>query len=453
MPSDDGDFEPALDSTTTAESSTESEPVVKRAAVEAAAVPTEKKIGAPPDDAVDDPGLGPRSPRVRSDKNRAMFQALVKQVQAGEVDTGGDLEPMHTTASPPAAAVPAVAVPPPTVTPAAPSPPPAAAAAAPLAPVAIPPGLPPLPLVPLPATPAPPPDPRHAEREAAIAAREAALVERERLLPDRTALAERPGETLMAWVRSTYDIAADDHEGMKTALKDLVTDLSERGLDVKLPDEVKAAMESRKALRGVKAYKRGLDDRERLLNEQRAAQDKAAAEARELAEQKQRDAAYVNRIGELIAPAKEQHRFLHDPEVTGGLSASTIVYEVVKEQQRIAESWQKEHPGYQLPAELAPDLAKATEYANSYYKTQAEELARKAAHLQSLLAPATPAPAAAPAKAATSPGGAPGPAPTTPTTPAPVEWDPSDLPMDRQQRRQASLARLVAARKAAPQQA
>jgi len=411
MPADDDNgYVSSFYSRTTEEASVEAEPVVKREAQAAA------KIGTPPgDDDVTGPEVGPRAPRVWNAKSRAMFRDVVKQVQAGEVSTEGDLEPMvHTP--PPA------------------TPPPAAAAAAPAEPVTPPPGLPPLPDLPLPALPQAPaqPDPKHDEREAAIAAREAAVAEREKIWPDRTAVAERPGATFVNWLKEAHGIT-DDAE-MKTVLADFVTELSEIGLGVKLPDEVKAAMEGRKALRTVKVYTANLTREQQKLAADRAAAEKQAAEARAAEEAKQRDAAYVNRIAELIAPAAAQHKFLHDPEVTGGLAPQVIVYEVLKEQRRLGQK---------------PDLATATEYANNYYKAQAEAAAKKAAHFQSLLAPAAPAPAAAPAKAATSPGGAPGPAPTTPAAPAPVEWDPADLPMDRQQRRAHSLALLRARQKAA----
>lgn len=424
---DDDSYEPALNSTTTEEASVESAPVVKRS-VSAAA---EAEAGAA---AVDDGGpiaeSGPRMPRQRSDSNRAMFRELVAKVQSGEVETEGDLEPMvHTprTAPPPAAAAPAAPVHSAEVTP------PAAAAAAPVAP---PPGLPPLPAMPLAApqaaAPAPQVDPRIAEREAALTAREAAIAAREKQLPDRAALAERPAEVIVSMLRDAWGISEDDAEGLRTSVADLVTELSMRHLGVSLPDEVKSPLESRKALRSVKAYKATLERDRQTLAEQRAAAEKQAAEARAAAEREQQDGAYLNRIAELIAPAKEQHRFLHDSEVTGGLSAQQIVYEVLKEQQRLGHK---------------PDLASATEYANNFYREKFESAAKLVARYQPLLTPATPAPAA---KATPSPSGAPGPAPTPqPKTPTPEDWDPSDLPMDRQQRRQQSLARIVAARKAA----
>lgn len=453
MPADDDGYEPALESTTTAETSTESEPVVKRGAAAAAALATPPdpaaaapaKIGEPPGD--DEPTTiehGPKAPRVWSSKSRALFRNVVKQTQAGEVEpaTADDLEPMsHTPAAQPGAA-PAAATTAPAASPVSPAAATTPPLPAPAAPVTPPPGLPPLPEMPLapvaaappaPATPAPP-DPKHAEREAALAAREAALVERERLLPDRRALVENPGAALVNWLKETHGIT--DEAELKTALADVISEASEVGLKVQLPADVKAGIEGRKATRVVRAYTSTLDARERAITEKAAAQEKAAAEARAAAELEQQEAAYVARLGELIAPAAAQHKFLHDPEITGGIPPAAIVYEVLKEQKRLG--W-------------APDLGKAAEFANNYYKAQAEALVKKSAHVQSLLAPAAPVAAAAqPAPATASPGGAPGPAPTPQAKPEPAaaEWDPSDLPMDRQQRRQAGLRLLVQRNKA-----
>ncbi len=467
----DDDYEPALDSTTTEEASVEAEPVVKRGAAPApaaqpaaAAAPeaAPAKIGMPPGD--DEPTTieqGPKMPRVWNTKSRALFRNLVKKVQAGEaeVPTGDDLEPMaHTPPQPAAAPAPAAAAQP---SPASPAPAPAAQpAAAPAAPVTPPPGLPPLPEMPLPASPAtaaapaaaapPAPDPKHAEREAALAAREAALVEREKQLPDRKAMVERPGAALVSWLKETHGIT--DPAELKMALADVISEASEVGLDVILPAAVKAEIESRKARRVVTYYTSSLDAREKALADKAAAQEKAAAEARAASELKQQETAYVARLGEIIAPAAGQFPFLHDADLNEGVSPARIVYEVMLEQRKVADRWADRNPGQPVPKELLPNLSTAAQFADKYYRDKAEAISKIASRHQSRLAPAAPAAAVAPAPApaAASPGGAPGPAPTPAAKPepAPVEWDASDLPMDRQQRRQAGLRRLVQATKA-----
>lgn len=415
MPSDvDDGYEPAVDSP---------EPAAEVAAP-AAAAPVEK-IGAVPDNAVDDPTLGPRAPRVWSGKSRAAFREVVK---AGGIGEETELEPMGTEPEletvVPAVATPAVAA----VAPVAP-----VAVAAPVAipPVAPPPGMPALPALPLSAAvaaPAPAPDAKLVEREAAIAAREAALTERERLLPDRTAIAERPADAILGMLRAAHGIT-DDAE-LKIALTDLVTELSERGLGVTLPPEIKTQLESRKGLRALKAYKAQLDQREAKIGEQTKAQQAAAAEAVAKATQQKQVDAYVANIGQLIEPAKTQHPYLHDQDLTEGMSASAIVYEVLKAQQEVGQT---------------PDLAKAAEHANEFYRKKFEAASKLVARYQ----PAQPAPAAA-VKPATSPGGATGPAPTKPAPPAAKEpvWDPSDLPMDGRTRRRASLEKIISKVKA-----
>lgn len=418
----DDDYEAAIESpaATTADPADAGTPAAPDTAAPAKADTTA-------DEAVDDPSAGPRYQRVRSAASRAMFKAIVAQGGVGEAD---ELEPaIPNKASPDAA--PAAPAHQPTAAALKPASPPAASS--PVTPVAPPPGLPALPSMPLAAIPTTatiaPPDPKHAEREAALAAREAAVVEREKLLPDRQALAERPAETVINWV---LDGITDPAE-RKMALTDLVTELSERGLEVTLPPELKTAIESRKGLRSLKAYKATLDQREAKLKEQTEAQTKAQQAAAAAAAQEQQVTAYIANIDQLIAPAKEQHRFLHDLKVTGGAPAAAIVYAVLEEQQRLGQK---------------PDLATATEYANNFYKSRAESAAKEAAYFASLFAPPAPAAPAAAAKLATSPGGAPGPAPTKPAVPAPATpvLDPSDLPVtDRQERRHASR-RAIAAR-------
>lgn len=415
--SSNDEYEPAIDGTATAEAGAESEPVVKRSVSAAAEAQARAETPVQEDDT---PAVGPRMPRQRSDRNRAMFREIVNKVRAGEVETDGDLEPMVHVAKPAPVPAPAAAAP-------APAPAPASA------PVPIPPGLPPLPDMPLPGAPPPPvaapapPDPRIAEREAALTAREAALAAREKQAFDRTALAERPAEVIETLLRDAWGIDAADTEGFRTSVADLVTELSIRHLGVQLPDEVKSPLESRRALRSVKAYKTQLERDRAAVDEQRKAAEKQAAEARVAAERQQADAAYQARIAELIAPAKDQHRYLHDPDITDGLSAQQVVYEVLKEQQRLGHK---------------PDLATAVEYANNFYKDKFERAAKMVSRYS---------PAPAPAASVKPPSGAPSPAPATPPKPQPTpeEWDPSDLPMDRQQRRQASLAKIIAARKAA----
>lgn len=417
------EYEPAVTETTTDVDGAESAPIVKREPASAAA----------PNQEAESPLTegGPRAQRVVSDKVRAMFKDIAAKAAASD-GPGDELVPMEAAHSPPAAAVEVAAG-----TSASPAP----TAAATAAPVATPPAAPLAPPLPVPS--APDVGKAAAEqakllaelREKQLAEREAKIVEREKLLPDRAALAERPGSAVIAWMRDTLGIT-DDGE-MRTALADLVTDLSETGLGVKLPDEVKTPLEARRAARSYKAYKADMQRREQALVDARTAQEKTARDEQakaKSADDERKAVAWVE--SKLSDPTiKAAHKFLHDTELTGGMAPAAVVIEVVKEQ---------------LKAGQAADWAAAARYADDYFKSQAEATTKKAAYLQSLLAPATPAPAVAPApKAAPAPGGASGPAPRTPApTPAPVEDD-ADSPLDLRDRRRQSLRKIVAKHKAA----
>jgi len=436
--SDDLDgYEPAIEpASNSAETSVEAAPAGK--AVPALATPAEPaKIGLPPgvDDDAAGPQPGPKAPRVWSSKSRALFRQLASKGGVG-AEMADDLQPMEHQ---PAAAAPAKAQPAPEAAASAAQPVPAPAAETP-APVTPPPGFPDLPDLPLPAEPGPPPatvapDPKLAEREQAIAAREAALAEREALLPDRRKIIDDPGGATIAWLKDTYGIS-DDND-LKTAVADLITDLSVKGLKIGVPDEHVNGMNARRATRMVKVYATDVDKRERSLKEREEAAAKKVADEHATIATRQQEAAYVQRVGELIAPTAAQYKFLHDREITNGIEPAVIVYEVMKEQRKLGQK---------------PDLASATKYADDYYRAQAEEFAKRATRIQSLFSPAAdpPAkPAAQPAAPAipqpiASPGGAPGPAPTQAAKPEPQPRDPSDAITDAKAARRATLAKIRA---------
>ena len=463
--SDDLDgYAPAIEpASNNAETSVESQPAGKAAAAAVASdagdAPAEKS-GTPPGevDTAAGPEPGPRRQRVWSGKSRALFQQLAAQGGVG-ADGADDLVPMeHKPVSPAPAAQPAAAAPAAATAPApelakptaAPAPSPAAA------PVTPPPGLPDLPDLPLPAetvTPAaaPAPDPKHAEREQALAAREAAIAEREKLLPDRRALIEAPAKATIAWLKDTYGIS--DPGELKTAVADLITDLSVEGLGIGVPDEHVNGMNSRRATRVVKTYTAEVDKRERALKDREAETEKKTAAERAKQQAAQQEAAYVAQIGERLGAAKEQFPFLHDADLTNGQKPERIVYSVMQEQRRQANAWAAENPGKPVPQEMLPSLATATRFAEKFYRSQYEEIEKVASRHRSRLGSAAPAAApaqpaqpaakpAAPAPAASaSPGGAPGPAPTPAAKPELQPRDPSDLP-DKRSARAATLAKI-----------
>jgi len=435
-------YEPAIEpASNNAEASVEASPAGKAATASdpASSADAAEKIGLPPgqDDEAAGPQPGPKAPRVWSGKSRALFRQLAAKGGVG-ADMADDLQPMeHAPAPTLRAADPAAMTASPAVPAAATQAQPDVADAAPVTP---PPGFPELPDLPLQADPAPAasppasPDPKLAEREQAIAAREAALAEREALLPDRRKLIDDPGGATIAWLKDTYGIT-DDND-LKTAVADLITDLSVKGLKIGVPDEHVTGMNARRATRMVKVYATDVDKRERALKDREAAAEKKASEERTARETKQQELAYVQRVGEVIAPTAAQYRFLHDREITGGIEPAVIVYEVMKEQQKLGQK---------------PDLASAVKYADDYYRAQAEAFAKRAARIQSLFTPAAAPPAkpaqpAAPAKPqqSASPGGAPGPAPTPAAKPELQPRDPSDAITDAKAARRATLAKIRA---------
>jgi hypothetical protein len=429
------DFEPAVTETATNEDGAESTITTRAPAERVQPVLVDGEKGDNPEAP---PGREPRGQRVISDsvraKIRAMAEAGAKAEAAGDpvVVVGDDLEPMGTEAAEVApaavAAAPAVAAP--------------TAPAAPL----------PIPLIPLPMAPAPTgPDPAVAqakalqdERERTFAEKEKQFAEREKLLPDLAALIDKPGSTLINWLKSVYGVT--DPEEAKTLIADITAELSETALDAKLPPDYKAGLDSRKAMRAMRAMRSDVGKREAALAEQRIATEKAAADAKAAAETHAHEQNALAQVAQLIAPAKATYPYLHDPDITGGLAANVIVWDVIKAQDEAANKWKRENPGYQLPDTMKPNLETATKAANEFYRQKAEADLKKAEALKSkpYLVPPTKAPAAKVA----STGAAPGPAAKPASLPvARVEEenaDDRDYPMDRRDRRAASAKALFA---------
>jgi len=262
-----------------------------------------------------------------------------------------------------------------------------------------------------------------AEQEAKLAEREKALAEREKTLPDMTSLVEKPGATLAAYLKSTY--GALDPEGMRGLLEDMITEISEAELGIKLPAEVKQALESRRAVRSIKAYKADVAAEKKRLDDERAAIAKQAEETRKQAEEAAKEAKLLSLVDERIQSARNTYPFLMAQE-----SPAEYVLTLLKKQAKSGQSI---------------DWEAAAREGDNFYRNEAEKLVKKANALQSLLAPATPA---APAKAVAQPGAAPGPAakpqpkPAEPTTP--VLDEASYQHMDRHERRAMQVRQLKA---------
>jgi hypothetical protein len=392
---------------------------------------------APPPPKGDNPNTPPPEPRAEAkgrDKMRAMFRDLSAKVRAGEVsiDTGSDLEPAihgEPPEKPTPAPAPVVAAPvPATASPAAIAA--AAIAAPPTAPVQ---------------RAAPMPDVAKAAetqrallldmRQKEIEAREAKLLEREKTAaarPSPEKLLDNPLPTLEQYIREAWGLT--DEAEIKDTITDLMTEMAEKYHGVKIPDDVRSRVDSRKALRTVKATKAEIARERAELAAKAEAQAKADAEAREKHEAAHYETRAVAQLTGLIEANQASFPYLAVQD-----NHAAIVWEVLKERHNRGES-----TNWNEAAKLADDHFKA-----DHERTQAE-LAKRASRLSTLLAPVA---APAPAKPAVSPGGAPGSAPTQPATaaqpqqptPAPTLQDPSDtVGEDRRDARARSLRKLIA---------
>lgn len=431
------DFEPAIDGTAPEREASDTTEHERHEG--AAAPPPETRRGDDPNNPPADATSRSRAPREISDKTRAMFRDVVKKMQAGEIAAEDELVPVdHSTPSAPPAA-PAVVQP---------------AAAAPVQPQ-VPDGasqaskeaaaIPAPPPGPVPRAAAPPPglpaipqsDSRSAEldqREAKLKEREAAIDQREKKLPTRERMLENAVPTLAEYLKDVYGITSDDE--LKDTLTDLMTEMSETYHGVKLPDEIKARVDGRKALRTVKAVRATVDRERAELAEREKAVQKRADEEKQKAEVADYERQAVSQLGTLLPPVEAQYPYLAIQE-----NSPAIVWEVIKA---------AHDQGHKI------DWVAAAKYANEYYKKDYEDSqaagAKRAARLQSLLAPASAA-KPAPAQSAASPSGAPGPAPTPPAQakPAPPPPAPPTAPSaddelvgeDRRERRARTLRGLI----------
>lgn len=264
---------------------------------------------------------------------------------------------------------------------------------------------------------------------AAFDAERKAWDEQAKKRPDRTAWIERPGATMMEHLRELY--GTTDESELKDVLTDLVTEISEQGLGVKLPPDIKTAMESRKAVRAVKAYKADLTREQQRIAEQRAKAEADAKAAREAAEAAANERQALEKVSGLVKQHADSFPFLHEQT-----DPASIVWEVIKEQHTRAP-------------DQPVDWRAAAQLAEDYFKTQAEETVRKAERLRPKLNPTAPATAPARAAATASPGAAPGPAAKPQPKPAPepettATIDEESLqPMDRHERRAAQARALL----------
>lgn len=216
---------------------------------------------------------------------------------------------------------------------------------------------------------------RSAEKERLLAEKEKTLAEREKTLPSRRELVERPAAALSSYLKQTYGIT-DDAE-LKEVLSDIVTEVSEAALGIKLPSDVKNGLESRKALRSVRVYGAELSAREAALEARREAETKAAQAEAERMTAAAADAAAVRHIHERVASTKDTHPYLHALAALGVTdNPADIVVEMCRRQK--AETGQI-------------DWQKAVDLANEHYRPTVEAAIKAAESLRPRISPSTPA--------------------------------------------------------------
>jgi|SRR6188474_196892 len=227
------------------------------------------------------------------------------------------------------------------------------------------------------------------ERAKQLEDREKAIAAREKQWPDRTEIVERPAAVLSAYLKEVYGVTSD--EELKEVLSDVVTDISENVLGIKMPDTVKSGLDSRKAVRTVRAYKADVERRERALKEEREAADKAAQDERAKLDQQQRERQAVETVTRLVnsEDSKGSYPHLHALAALGVTdNPAGIVVEIIREQLKKGQ-----------PA----DWKAAALMANNHYKPRVEKALKEAESLRARFNPSTAAPAPAVAAAKPAP--------------------------------------------------
>jgi hypothetical protein len=272
---------------------------------------------------------------------------------------------------------------------------------------------------------------RTAEKEKALAEKERLLSEKEKALPGRRELVERPAAALSAYLKQTYGIT-DDAE-LKEVLSDIVTEVSEAALGIKLPDNIKTGLESRKALRSVRVYGAELSAREAALAAERESATKAQHAEAERQAAAAADAEAVRHIRELVATTADTHPYLHATSTFGiADNPADIIVEMCRDQK--AKTGQV-------------DWKTAVDLANEHYKPKVEAAIKAAESLRPRILPS--APAATPRPVVPQVTGEQVPRPrtltTTPVAPAPAPAEDEFLPSidDRHERRHAQARALM----------
>lgn len=271
------------------------------------------------------------------------------------------------------------------------------------------------------------------KREADLDARHAALATRENV---RAQYASKPADVIRAYVK---ELTGADGDDLRAELGDLVTELTASDLGVPVPDAHKSRLESRRALREVKAWKAEAAETEAKAKASREVADKQALEQRQQADQQAREQHAVRVLDGYLAGAKDKY-----PHLAAEPNAAGVIFDVLKAQHA-------DNPN------AVPDWEGAAKLANDHFKTRNDQWL--AARRDLLVTPTKPATASA--TAAVQPGERQGSrsstltnedaaTTTSPIAPrAPVQED--DGPYDREADTKALFARWREKAKAARQ--
>lgn len=248
-----------------------------------------------------------------------------------------------------------------------------------------------------------------AEREETLNARETELVARETW---RDKFHENRGGTLRDLIKELTGATSDDE--LKDEIADVISELSETGLGLPIPEAHKLRLESRKAIRTVKQYTAKADK----LKAETATQ---AEQAKAQAEQQQRERQAVEGLALELKPMADKFPHLMSEEDPAG-----IVWDVIK------TKFQREGQ--------PPKWEECAALAEEHFKKKNDAYIAKRRHLLAPTAQAQPAKADVPQgdpqsrRSSTLTNRT-----TAPVTPTPAD----DGELDRESRRRRSLGSLA----------
>lgn len=178
-----------------------------------------------------------------------------------------------------------------------------------------------------------------------------------KLAPIRDKYAENPAAAIMALVKEWTGAATDDE--VKDELADLITELSSVGLGTSVPEQHKTRMESRRALRQVKAYK--------------AEQAKKDAESAKRAEQQRQEQTERETVRSLNHELSKPDALKQFPYLAAEDDPGAIVWAVVKTKHQQSGA--------------VPTWEECAKLADEHFKKKSDAWLAKRPHL---LAPAAP---------------------------------------------------------------